>query len=848
MDKKYITPILPYLPTEEVLEALLGQTQVIDTSVSRDLTSPIVKALNDFHDESEKVYRDNAAILDNAHDALAHSTDLRFGTLERITDRLIGKRSGTSRIAAMYAVRTALKMAGMGFGIDKKSHRITGVFQIRSKEQLKYLTTVKDWLREYQEYGVAERLFKESLLSEPPQHTKGSHIVTKFVEKARTLITESRQDRSADFIERGMIGPSSRRFPLSSPRGTLRYSKSRTEFTEDESVIIRLFEYLAVQSVLVSEESLRSLLPLLLRGTGMYEGNPGSFLELGNKAGMVFLQEIGVLAPWENPIHYDVNLLLPSSQHSKPLQQLATTLDQLDKSKVSLQDSMAALRRDLPHVTAYAIDDAGAAEIDDAISIERIPGSDSTVWLHVHIANPTAFIERDSAFARMAAHLTESFYSPDRNVPLLPSWISQDMFGIAPGNPCMTISSKIDLEGNILDFKIESNTLRNVVKLTYAQLPEVLGLPVKQKKQMDFMVVGGSLPLAKPVQAVEFPESQVADLKLLLKYAQARNGYRVRGGGLVLDTFQARVYVHALGGGASGLDTSYPHRTLSQHILGDPIIALQPSPYKNPFNAESRSLHELLVAECMILAGESAGKWCHARGLPVPYRGLMSLPGHNPMEFWARSVQPALDKYGYVPASAGFRYFESMGKGCLKTSPQRHALLGIDNYLKVTSPLRRYGDMITHWQIEAALREEARMDASNLTTTKRVDYLPFSLASMENINTRLLPREKLITSAKAQSQNHWISQWFFRAHYFKEYPLPEVFPVVIQRVLKGRCGVVMLDTGAKVSALSDDPMGTTANGIQLREGDVWEARILDVTPFLRSVHVKLTRLIKEELA
>jgi hypothetical protein len=845
VDKRVVEPVVRFLPDEEVMEEVLGQTHILDPSVPREITAPIVTALNNFHRASEEVYRKHAAILDKAHDALAHATDLRFGTLDRITDRLIGKDSGAPRMAAMYAVRRALITAGMGFGTDRRSHRTTGVFQIRSKEQIKYVTTAVEWLRQYQEFEVAKKMqpdIDETKLRKP----KGVSVVQGFINKARKAIIESRKHRSAEYIGYGAIGPSDKRFPIDSPNGTLRY-RPGVSFSEDERVLIRVLEYAGVQWIIETEESLQSLLPLILRGTGMYSEEPVDII-LGRRAIFALLLEIGVFHPYEDITHYDVNLLLPSSQHSKPLQQLATTLDQLDRTKVDLRDSMHDIRRDLRGTTAFAIDSIGSQEIDDAISITSVPGDDSKAWLHAHIANPTAFIGRDSVFARMAAHLTETFYAPDRTVPLLPSWISQEMFSLKAGRPCLTISALVDDQGEILDIKLEHSKLGDVVSLDYKHLPELIGIPQEFNDKLDPMIVGGELPVGQPVAPPTLTPKQAADLKLLHKFTKARASHRARNNAYNYSFRQPDVSVHSRAG-KSGLQETYPHRTRGIMVEGDPIIAIYPRPYENPFQALAGTKADNVVQEMMLLAGEVFGRWCQLRDIPLAYRSISTLPGEpSYKETYDTYIKTALDKHGYIPVGVGFRFNEKSGIGSMQTTPAPHFNLGLSMYTKITSPLRRYGDMIAHWQVEAALREEARAGHSNLLTTKRQDYLPFTHPQMENIISRLHPRERLLATSKQRSIRHWISHWFFRAHYFNEYPLPPTMKVIIMRsaqVLTGAKSSFNMAAWMDTSLiLKIRPQDMEGNMVQY--GDIWEADIETVVPYYPDTILRPLKLLHRE--
>ncbi len=110
-----------------------------------------------------------------------------------------------------------------------------------------------------------------------------------------------------------------------------------------------------------------------------------------------------------------------------------------------------------------------------------------------------------------------------------------------------------------------------------------------------------------------------------------------------------------------------------------------------------------LVAEMMILAGEIAGSYSQEHNLPVPFRSqpqpelppeeeLLQLPA-GPVRFCAlRRCMPRSE----------------MG-----ITPGRHAGLGLNIYTQVTSPIRRYTDLLTHFQLKAHLRGEQPPFSSN---------------------------------------------------------------------------------------------------------------------------------------
>jgi exoribonuclease-2 len=101
-----------------------------------------------------------------------------------------------------------------------------------------------------------------------------------------------------------------------------------------------------------------------------------------------------------------------------------------------------------------------------------------------------------------------------------------------------------------------------------------------------------------------------------------------------------------------------------------------------PYNSVS------LVRECMLIAGEGAGCWAAGNGLAFPY------------------ISQEMEISGKVPSGmAGYYQLRRcMRPRALSTKPGRHWGLGLETYTQVTSPLRRYTDLLGHLQIRAFIR------------------------------------------------------------------------------------------------------------------------------------------------
>ncbi|MBW2730930.1 MAG: RNB domain-containing ribonuclease [Deltaproteobacteria bacterium] len=117
-----------------------------------------------------------------------------------------------------------------------------------------------------------------------------------------------------------------------------------------------------------------------------------------------------------------------------------------------------------------------------------------------------------------------------------------------------------------------------------------------------------------------------------------------------------------------------------------------------PLDAKSPS--RLLVAEMMILTNELAATMAQEAGLPLIYRtqdapleALGEIKGDDPATFFAlrKHIKPAT----------------------LSLHARPHWGLGLEAYTQVTSPLRRYGDMIQQRQLHAHLLGQAPPHAAS---------------------------------------------------------------------------------------------------------------------------------------
>jgi exoribonuclease-2 len=137
-----------------------------------------------------------------------------------------------------------------------------------------------------------------------------------------------------------------------------------------------------------------------------------------------------------------------------------------------------------------------------------------------------------------------------------------------------------------------------------------------------------------------------------------------------------------------------------------------------------------LVAEMMILAGEIAGRYCQEHDIPVPFRG-------QPQPELPSDEELLLLPAGPARACAVRR---CMPRSEMGITPNRHASLGLDVYSQVTSPIRRYTDLLTHFQLKAH---------------RRGDPLPFTRERMQEILYSVASSAQEATSVERQTNRYW---------------------------------------------------------------------------------------------
>lgn len=343
-------------------------------------------------------------------------------------------------------------------------------------------------------------------------------------------------------------------------------------------------------------------------------------------------------------------------------------------------------RLDLTGLKTYTIDDESTREIDDGLSIQWRGADPPKIW--IHIADPTRLVSPGDELDLEARRRSTSLYLPTGMIPMFPPQLATGPMSLVQGKVCHALSFGVVLDetGAVLEYSISPSRIKPTYRLTYEDVDQMLDLGITD-------------------------EPEILELS---KAAELRQQWRASQGSIRIQMPESTIKVNY--GVQSELAESEPEIT---------IEPLEPS--------QSRQL----VAEMMILAGEIAGRYCQEHSLPVPFRSQPQ-PELPPQE--ELILLPA----GPVRFCALRR---CMPRSEISITPARHASLGLDVYSQATSPIRRYTDLLTHFQIKAHLRQ---------------DSLPFTADELLEIVYSVGASAYEATMVERQTNRYWSLEYLRR--------------------------------------------------------------------------------------
>jgi exoribonuclease-2 len=412
------------------------------------------------------------------------------------------------------------------------------------------------------------------------------------------------------------------------------------------------------------------------------------------------LVDLGVFAPWQDSVSRRWDVVskdhggIPGPRDAVAVQRLSARTT-LAPDEFYPMDPAAAIRHDFGALTAYVIDDATARELDDGLSVERATDAPGHIWVHVHIADPTRLLHPEHTIARKAARAEETTYFVNRAQPMLPEDFVRDNglslgTASAEGRPehVMTFSAKIAPDGAIVDCDVRAGLVRSVRLLKYDDVDAAMGW----EGTTGTYPFGGAAAAGPTPAALSARERE--ELELLREVERRRVRY-----------FRASDAWYSTPEHADISVTPFPLPASAEAAAHPAVYGGFPDVRWKVLDAAPLRGARSVIAECAKMASMAASMFAGERGVPLIRRAQRSPAEINEPETIARLLA-ARDDAGFVPTDALLRTPFQYQSAYATLSADGHWAVGCPagvGYVRVSSPLRRYTDMLHHWQLKHAL-------------------------------------------------------------------------------------------------------------------------------------------------
>ncbi len=333
-----------------------------------------------------------------------------------------------------------------------------------------------------------------------------------------------------------------------------------------------------------------------------------------------------------------------------------------------------AAREDLTSIDFVTIDGADTEDMDDALHA----GRDGDGWtLRVAIADPDAWIVPGSKLERAVAARGNSIYLPGRTLPMLPRALATEHCSLLPGveRAALVCTLRVDRDGVIGDFHFSEARIRSRAKLDYDSAAALIaegGEAASGSALTALNEVAGALAAQRARDHLLMPDRPDYD------YSVDERGR--------LTAIHRR-------------DKNAAHRMVEECMVATNRCAAQwlrdgdalfiDHPGFRPERLEM--LQKLIAAHCPAAAG---GDLTDLAGYIAAMQALESAPDELPL-------RPIASR--------------SLARAQFSRRAAPHFGMGLPAYTTITSPIRKFGDLLLHRIIKDKLAGQSPAPINDAT-------------------------------------------------------------------------------------------------------------------------------------
>jgi len=657
-----------------------GTTNLHTTDAELTARTRVLRALRVIEKEIETAVRyvDNRAA--GFYDYLKSSNPNGWKRVDVQTAAEFYKRSDNrdTHLATKIAVHKHLMNHPRKFIAHPTAYRETQTFLVRPSAQTQNIADVTNWMR-----------------------IKGGRILNEFCDKAKAIM------KQANALRQQSTSTAPHEIPTN-------YNHTLTN-TDREILRFLLDAFHAQRLTQSNPHSLPTI--YILKRLDQLDDTEWPINQLS--ALQQVFTDLGVFSPWIDGASFASRIeSLVHQPIIKPLRVPAYPSKPLGPEDFYASDSLEALRHDFGDMPVYVIDDVSASELDDGISIETIPSEPDNYWVHVHVADPTTLLPPTHTLAYRAREMSQSLYLINGTRFMLPpSTFKRFSLGntAATKEPqqVMTFSFKVDIAGDLTDYRVRAGIVKNVHTMTYDAVDAVIGLP-SFAPTLPF-----ELPNPSPSSPPPIDPSHAERLKLLYKVSSR----------LITNRALRPIFSFA----TPTSEVRFTHHILP-HVLS-PYAEIDTSAMRQfklyggfPEMSYSVTLPEGLVRGARVMISEFMKGACRVAsrfgietGTPLVRRHGPEPVGPDPAAI--EKLIASRDEFGMIDQYEASKALVGLPRATNTLTPKGHWGLGVpdgEGYVRVTSPLRRYADLVAHWQIKHTLL--ANSDPARYTKGKRVVF------------------------------------------------------------------------------------------------------------------------------